>query len=159
MLKVWENNIFTLVTDEETLKSYLNGTKSIRVNNGNIYVVPDNGTLKDFGYAEYGTFKQNRGVQEGREFAESGLAMVLEHTETKPARHLGEISDKKVYELGVNVWGFDYIKEPVLVVAGLRSVKSLFFDWLGVFGLEWDLDSGYAFAVLNKSAEGASQKS
>ena len=145
------------VTDEETLKSYLNETKSIRVNNGDIYVVPDNETLKDFGYAEYGTFKQ--GVQKGREFAESGLARVLEHTKEESARYLGEISDSKVYKLGVNVRGFDSVKDPVLMVVGLYSNRNSNDYRLGVFGDGWCGKGGFAFGVLDPSAEGASQKS
>jgi hypothetical protein len=94
------------IIDEKTLKSYLKSSNKV---NG-IWLL-DN----DFGYAPYGTFKQ--GVQDSGDFAESGLAKVIEHSENP--EKLKEISSKTNYPDGVNVWGFDAVNQQVLRVVTL----------------------------------------
>ena len=109
------------ITNEAELKAYLNGCRKV---NG-IYL-GDN----DFGFAPYEAFK--RGVQESGTFTEGGLARLLEHSDEKTAHNLGEISSSENYPAGVNVWGFDEVKEPALRVLALNS------DW----GLDRRLDVG-----------------
>ena len=141
------------ITNEQILKSYLKADKKV---NG-IYLL-DN----DSGFAPYDSF--TRGVQDCDTFAQGGLARVLEHTPEKVAEQLRAIASPKFYKRGVNVWGFGDVKEPVLKVVGLDSGRSLGGRRLGVVGYGWSDDgdggggnSGYAFGVLDKSAEGASQ--
>ena len=67
------------IIDGKTLKTYLQGIKPIKVNKGKVYIVPNRKGMKDFGYAEYDSFKQ--GAQESATFAQGGLARILEHTE------------------------------------------------------------------------------
>jgi len=55
----------------------------------------------DFGFAPYETF--NLGEQDSGDFAEGGLARVLEHTESKVATKLKEMTSKKYFENGVMV--------------------------------------------------------
>lgn len=124
------------ITNEQVLKSFLKADKKV---NG-IWLL-DN----DFGYAPYETFKQ--GVQDGGDFAEGGLARVLEHTE-KTAENLKEIASKRNYPKGVNVWGFDSVNQPVLRVASLGSGWPLDCGLLGVVGRWDDYDYGCAFGVL-----------
>lgn len=147
-----ENGVFTntKIIDEEELKGFLDRVRKV---NG-IYLL-DNG----IGFAPYESFNQS--IQDSGDFAESGLARVLEHTEEESAPNLREISSTKFYPNGVNVLGFDSVREPVLRVSALGS------DWddhgLGVSGDCYG-DSvgndriGYAFGVLNETAEGSSQK-
>ena len=55
----------------------------------------------------------------------------------------------------MNVWDFDDVKKPILKVVSLLSDRYIVGDRLGVGGSDWgDGNSGYAFGVLNKSAEG-----
>lgn len=134
------------IADEQVLKSFLKADKKV---NG-IWLL-DN----DFGYAPYETFV--RGVQDGGDFAEGGLARVLEHTE-KTAENLKEIASKKNYSRGVNVWGFDSVNQPVLRVASLDSSRYLANRQLLVDGNNWlDYDDGFAFGVLD-SAKGTAKK-
>lgn len=140
-----------LIIDEKILKNYLNESKKV---NG-IYLYENNSIIKDFGFAPYETFKQ--GVQDAGDFVESGLARVLEHTE-KTAEKLKEIASKENYSGGVEVWGFDSVNEPVLRVAGLDSGLIRTYGRLGVVGDYCYGYYGFAFGVLDKSAEGASQK-
>lgn len=136
----------TKETDESALKSLL---KKCTKFNG-IYL-GENG----FGFAPYETFKQ--GVQESEEFAEGGLARLLEHSEGKAAENLRAISSPKFYRRGVNVINFDKVKEPVSRVVGLLSDRGLDNGGLDVGG-GWDDDSGgYAFGVLNPG-EASAQK-
>lgn len=127
--------------DEKTLKRLINNARKV---NG-IYVAEN-----DFGFAPYGTFQ--RGVQEGGDFAEGGLARVLEHTEGNKAENLGIITSPKFYKKGVDVYGFGEVKEPVSRVAGLGSGGSL--------GVRLVVDGGYwggngcAFGALD--SDGAS---
>ncbi|MEK6840752.1 MAG: hypothetical protein AABX79_02245 [Nanoarchaeota archaeon] len=126
------------VTDEKTLKSMLNNAKK---ENG-IWLLPN-----DFGFAPYETFQQ--GVQDCDSFTESGLARLLEHTEEKAAGSLREIASPKFYKRGINVFGFDSVKEPVLRVAGLASGRGLGDDGLDVVGYDFvDGGGGLAFGVL-----------
>ena len=100
----------------------------------------------DFGFAPYETFK--RGVQDCDSFVQGGLARVLEHTQEEQAKNLRTIASPKFYKRGVNVWGFDDVKEPVLRVVGLDSGRVLGDGRLGVDGGWGDYDNGYAFGVL-----------
>ncbi len=148
------------ITDEKTLKSFLSRAKPVKVGKGNIYIVsngeimgPDGKPLKDFGYAEYGTFGLD--VQESKAFAEGGLARVLEHTETT-AKNLRAISSKDNYRYDVNVWGYEPSTKPILRVASLDSGRVS--GRLDVDGYGWLGGDGYAFGVLDRSAEGACKK-
>lgn len=142
-----------IITDEKTLKKYLDNVKKI---NG-IYRLP-NGKLegiRDCSFVPYGSFKQ--GVQSGEDFARSGLARGLESVDGKIAQNLEIISSDENYPEGVNVFGFD--PENEVRVVGLDSGRSLAYWRLHVGGVGWDdSDGGYAFGVLNKSAEGTSPK-
>ena len=135
----------TEITNEKELKKMLNGVKEV---NG-IYLIDDK-----VGFAPYESF--NQGVQDADTFAESGLARVLEHTEEKVAKNLREIASPKNYKRGVNVFGFDSVKEPVSKVASLYSGGVIDVNWLGVDGSDWYVD-GCAFGVLNENTEGVSQ--
>lgn len=138
------------ISDEQTLKSYLN--KSKKVNGIWLY----NGeNARDFGVAPYETFE--RGVQDGGKFAEGGLARILEHTREKVAKNLKVISSSKNYPKGVNVWGFDEVREPVsrvgvnvLRVAVLYSGRSFIglapYDGLSISG-SWIDPNGFAFGM------------
>jgi len=127
------------ITDVITLKSFLDKSKKV---NG-IYLCEN-----DFGFASYETFK--KGVQESGDFAESGLARILEHTKEKTAEKLKKISSKKNYPIGVNVCRFDSVNKPILGVAGLFSGRGLDVRLLGFDGNDWLGDYlGYAFGVLN----------
>ena len=154
------------IIDEKILKSYLNGAKKV---NG-IYLVE---SPRDFGFAPYETFSQ--GVQDSKEFAEGGLARLLEHSEGKVAENLKEISSPKFYPREVNVFGFDKVKEPVLRVAYLDSIGFFGDGGLHVSGDDsgdgWDDDrlflhgdirvddvGGCAFGVFSENAEGVSPK-
>jgi len=130
------------IMDEEILKNYLN--KSKKINGIWLYNGKD---ARDFGFASYETFKQ--GVQECDSFAKSGLARLLEHTKEKTAGNLREIAPPKFYKRGVNVRGFDSVKEPILRVAGLVSIRGFDDYRLNVDGDIWDEDEdGFAFGVL-----------
>lgn len=93
------------ITDKRVLKSYLNGTKPKRVGRGKIYIVSNSETLRDFGFAEYGTFGVDNGFY-GRHdwelFLKGGLAKVLEHTEGE-AKNLKVISSFKIHANGGGV--------------------------------------------------------
>ncbi len=135
------------IINEKILKSYLNKTKKIN----NIYICKNN-----LGFAPYETFKQ--GVQDYDTFSRGGLARGLEHTKEEIAKNLKQISSPEFYKKGVNVWGFGEVKEPILRVASLGSDRCLGGVKLIVYGDLWDnYSDGYAFGVLDKSAEGASQ--
>ena len=126
----------TTETDENALKQLLDGATEV---NG-IYLIND-----DMAFAPYESFKT--GVQEGRKFAEGGLARALEHTEAKVAESLEKIASKGFYPRGVNVWRFDGSKKPISRVASLSSVR-FHVDWLNVDGYDWnDNYDGCAFGV------------
>jgi len=139
-----------LITDESKLKSLLDNATKVEVGKAHIYLA-DNGLA----FAEYDSFEQ--GVQENQAFAKGGLARVLEHSE-KPAESLAKISSPESYKQGVNVWSFEPTKELTVRVAGLFSLRGSDVGQLFVDGNGWyDYSHGYAFGVLNQSAEGASQ--
>jgi len=135
-----QDGIFTnsQITDESSLKKMLNGAKKV---NG-IYLINDK-----MAFAPYESFKL--GVQESGKFAEGGLARALENTEEKVAKNLKEISSSEFYERGVNVWGFESVKEPISRVVSLDSDWNLAgFDRLVVDGGDWyGSFNGYAFGV------------
>ncbi|MBS3151401.1 hypothetical protein J4443_03430, partial [Candidatus Woesearchaeota archaeon] len=90
-------------------------------------------------------------------FTEGGLARLLEHSDEKTAHNLGEISSSENYPAGVNVWGFDEVKEPVLRVSALYS------DWdfgrrLVVDGGRGDYRRGYAFGVQKTGEASRAEK-
>jgi len=138
----------TTELNEKNLKNLIN--KSEKVNG--IYILP-NGTVegvKDFAFAPYESFET--GVQESGKFAEGGLARALEHTSEKVAKKLKEISSSDFYKLGVNLGGFESVKEPVLRVANLGS------SWnarrgnllVSCHDLNGNDNFGYAFGVKSK---------
>jgi hypothetical protein len=126
------------ITDEKTLKSFLNADRKV---NG-IYLL-DN----DMGFAPYDSFV--RGVQGCDTFAQGGLARVLEHTSEKEAKKFRAIASPKFYKKGVNVWGFDNVKEPILRVVSLISYRNFAGDNLKVYGGDSDGNNvGFAFGVF-----------
>jgi hypothetical protein len=131
--------------DEQMLKSFLNGVKPCKVGNGNIYLVPNSETLRNFGFAEYASFSQ--GVQDCNTFAESGLAKVLEHAEK--AQNLSAIADVENYSQGVNVFDFSAVSSPVVKVAGLLSGEFVRRSWLLVSGYGLSSSRCHAFGVLD----------
>src|SRR3989344_4107740 len=138
----------TKEVDESVLKSLLNKCEKV---NG-IWLYQDNEPeLIDFAYTEYETFKN--GFQDSRDFSESGLARLLEHTCESSAPNLREISSAENYPNGVKVFGFDSVKEPVLRVAGLYSYGS----GLRVDGGLGD-GGGYAFGVRSTDSLGVVEK-
>lgn len=132
------------ITDEQTLKSFLN--KAEKVNGIWLYNRED---ARDFGFAPYETFKQ--GVQDCDSFAEGGLARLLEHKE-KTAESLKEIASPKFYKRGVDVFGFDSVKKPVLRIADLGSSRDFDSGRLDVYVDDWEgYMSGFAFGVTGTS--------
>lgn len=87
------------ITNERILMQLLNG---IEETNG-IYLVEDNTSLRDFGYAPYKSF--TRGIQGCDAFTRGGLARLLEHTKEEVAKNLREIVSPKLSDPGVDVWG------------------------------------------------------
>ena len=143
----------TKETDKSTLISLLG--KCTKVNGIYLYQ-GDDPQLRDFGVAPYETFEQ--GVQDCDTFARSGLARVLEHTEKDVANSFKEIASPRFYKRGVNVFGFDEVKKPIQKVAALLFYRRVGSGMLFVDGYGWNDDyGGFAFGVLKKSAEGASQ--
>lgn len=129
--------INTTLTDEGSLKQLLNNAEKV---NG-IYLL-DGGVA----FAPYQSFET--GVQDCDTFAQGGLARALEHTREKIAPKLRKIASPKLYKEGVNVWGFDAVKEPIQSVASLNSNRNLVGDRLHVDGDDWDgYDYGHAFGV------------
>lgn len=98
----------TQETDGKVLKGMLNNVKK---QNG-IYLINN-----QVAFAPYESFQT--GVQYSGDFAQGGLARALEHSKEKSARSLGEISSKKFYPNGVNVFNFDKTRDPHSSVAGL----------------------------------------
>lgn len=128
----------TRETDESKLKQMLNQCEKIN----EIYLGEN-----DFGFVPYETFET--GVQDSGTFIRGGLARSLEHTKEKVAENLGEITSRKNYKRGVNVWGFDEVSEPILKVASLYSGRLFVGVGLGVGGDYWGgYDDGCAFGVL-----------
>lgn len=110
------------ITDEAKLKARLDRCREV---NG-IYL-GDN----DFGFAPYETF--GSGIQDSGDFAEGGLAKVLEHTDERTAPNFRNISSSGNYPRGVNIWGLEPVKEPALRISALNSNWDLG-HWLGVCG-------------------------
>ncbi len=131
------------ITDKQVLISSFINSKKV---NG-IWIC-DNKDILDFGFAPYETFEM--GVQDGGKFVEGGLARILEHTIEKTAKNLKAISSFKNYPNGVNVWGFNPVKEPVLRVADLGSSWSSDgrVERLGVYGDSYGGPDKYTFGVL-----------
>jgi hypothetical protein len=129
------------IADEKILKSLLSADRKV---NG-IWLL-DN----DFGYAPYETFKE--GIQEGGDFAEGGLARVLEHTE-KTAEKLKEMTSRENYPKGVEVSGFGSDERPGSRVVSLGSGTGLNYGSLQVRGSQWYEEFkciGYAFGILDE---------
>lgn len=125
----------TQITNENDLKQLLNGVKKV---NG-IYLLND-----EIGFAPYESFEI--GVQDYDTFVQGGLARVLEHTPKKAAENLRTIASSKFYPRGINVFGFDKVKEPVSRVADLGSYCDD--GGLVVDGVNWVGDNlGYALGV------------
>ena len=140
------------VISEQVLKSHLNGAE--KINGIWLYNGQDS---RDFGFAPYESF--TRGAQDCETFSQGGLARLFEHTKEKIAGNLKEISSPKFYRRGVDVWGFDEVKEPTLRVAGLNSNRGLGGDRLCVYGGNWiDGRGGVAFGVLQETSEAGSPK-
>ena len=135
------------IIDDKYLIGLLKGAKPIKIGNANLYVVGDTDQLKDFAYAEYGTFQGD--VQDNTTFAQGGLARALEHTEEPKARKLERIASPELYKEGVRVRYFEPVSSPVLRVAVLLSSRDG--DWLDVDGSDWYGGLGCAFGVLDKS--------
>jgi hypothetical protein len=144
-----EEGVFTNTqeTDKEALKGMLDRAKRV---NG-IYLL-DNSVA----FAPYETFET--GVQEAGKFAKDGLARALEHTTEQVAENLRTISDSKHYKLGVDVCGFNPVEQPISRIVSLCSDRHVDGHRLFVDG-SWVNYRGYAFGVLDESAEGASRKS
>jgi|SRR3989338_283527 len=142
---VWAN-LQSPTTDEKELNQLINSAQKV---NG-IYFLA-NGSA----FAPYDSFEQ--GVQEHGDFVEGGLARSLEGTRERKAQKLEVIANPKLYKHGVNVWGFESVKKPVIAVASLVSYGGdgrLFV--LG--GNLYDNDFGYAFGVREDDAEGVARK-
>lgn len=134
------------ITDEKILKylldgGFINDVFFDKAENVNGIYLGEN----DFGFAPYETFE--KGIQDSGKFAEGGLARILEHTMRKVAKNLKAISSSKNYPNGINVWGFDEVKKPVLRVASLYCDGLLDNNGLRIDG-DWSGDNGYAFGVL-----------
>ena len=79
----------------------------------------------------------------------------MEHTK-KPAKVLKGISSKRNYPDGVNVYGFDAVRDPVFRVAALDSYGGV--GRLNVSG-DWSDDYlGCAFGVLKETSEAGAKK-
>ena len=116
---VWINpltdSVGDIIQDEKKLKERLNGIEKV---NG-IYLLHE-----DTSFVPYNSFEQ--GVQEHSKFLEGGLARGLVHTPDKKADTLSPIANGVEYPRGVNVFGFDSVKEPLLKVVSLGSDRNIF---------------------------------
>jgi hypothetical protein len=132
------------IIDEETLKSFLKSDKKV---NG-IYLLDDN---THFAFVPYESF--TRDVQDSGDFARGGLARGLEYVAGEEAPILKQMSAKENYPKGVNVGGYDSVKEPVLKVACLSSSRDIGDVRLLVDGSDWsDISKGYAFGLVKEAA-------
>jgi hypothetical protein len=147
---VWANPLDAqgmLVEDENVLKKRLKNCRKIGVRNGNHIYIGNGG----FGFAEYGTF--DLGKQSEEDFANGGLARVLENTSEPVATNLRAIADKSNYENGVRVMSFEPVKSSILRVVSLCSGGGDFYCQLCVSG-DYGENSraaecgGYAFGGL-----------
>ncbi|MDD5132832.1 MAG: hypothetical protein PHD81_04170 [Candidatus Nanoarchaeia archaeon] len=135
------------ITDEKVLKSYLD--KSKKVNGIYLYEGKD---MRDFGFAPYDTFKQ--GLQDAIDFANGGLARVLEHTEETALNlenmaksYPNRVMDKSLPSR-VNVVEFDSVTVPVLRVVSLDSGRDFVNGKLSVGGYDLNCEGGFAFGIL-----------
>ncbi len=88
------------ITDESKLATMLNGLKPKKIRNGKIYLGKN-----DFGFAEYTSFVQ--GIMSPYDFAEGGLARIIEHTE-ESALSLRTITSQNDFDSEIQVSGFKY---------------------------------------------------
>ncbi|HLG31091.1 MAG TPA: hypothetical protein VI387_12845 [Candidatus Brocadiales bacterium] len=113
---VWINPLTddkgNIMIDDKKLENSLNGVRKV---NG-IYLLDG-----DTSFVPYGSFE--RGVQEHGKFLEGELARGLVHASGKKADTLSPIANDTEYPKGVNVWGFDSVKKPVVRVVGLYSFR------------------------------------
>jgi len=144
----------TQVTDGKELKKLRDKAKKV---NG-IWIL-ENGKVegvRDFGFAPYETFDRQKDGIDYVAFADGGLARVLEHTQEKTAKNLKAIASPENYKRGVDVWGFDDVKEPKAGVVGLGSNGCVDRGGLYVSGNSWI--GGYygcAPGVLTSASQGA----
>jgi len=128
-----------ILIDEKKLEDLLDKGKKV---NG-IYLCKN-----DFGFAPYETFKQ--GAQDYDTFIAGGLARLLEHTKEKTARNLSIVASSKFYKKGVNVFGFDKVKNSILRIASLGSNRDVG-SRLDISG-DWDDGCyGFAFGIIKYS--------
>lgn len=152
---VWINPLIdtagNIIQDGKELEESLSKVKKVN----EIYLF-DGGTS----FVPYGSFEQ--GVQEHGKFLESGLARGLIHTSDKNANTLSQIANDAEYPRGVNVWGFEPVKEPLVRVVSLGSGRNLDGGRLDVGG-GWDGNSnssslGCAFGGLVSGEASTTQK-
>jgi len=137
------------ITDMNVLKAQRDKAERVKAKNGNVFI-GSNG----FSFAEYGSF--TRDVQEAEQFEKEGLALALENTKGPTAKNLSLIADKSNYPAGVNVWGFDASKEPILRVVSLYSYRGILGGRLDVDGNYWnDAYDGYAFGGFDSGEASA----
>ncbi len=140
--------------DNKTLKSYLDKVEPIKIGKGKVYIVPDSENLRDFGFAEYDSFKT--GVQNCDTFVKGGLARVLEHTKDE-AKNLRKITSIEFYEGGISVRNFNSYQSTHLVI-GLLT-KEIFSNYLEVYyDSDYYCNRGLVFGVLEKDIENVSKK-
>jgi len=138
-----QDGVFTNTNEinESNLKQLLNGAKET---NG-IYFINN-----QIAFMPYESFET--GVQDVDTFAEGGLARGLEHVSGKIAPKLREIASSKFYKRGVNVWGFESTKKPVLRVATFGS-GDFGSGELSVDGSWYGSGDGHAFGVCNSEKD------
>jgi|GEM_PF-2159948 len=110
---------------------------------GNIYIL-DRRTA----FIPYDFFKQ-REYQEQREFAEGALSRGLEHTDKTIAKNLNSLSDKTSFPMGVRLFGFNSVSEPVARIISLAS-DGVENDGLKVYSLPEDDCYGYLIGIQDK---------
>ncbi|MBI2628604.1 hypothetical protein HYW74_00795, partial [Candidatus Pacearchaeota archaeon] len=83
----------------------------------------------------------------------------LEHTNEISAKNLGEMGSKNNYKLGVNVFEFDKVENPLLRVVSLYSDRLFDGYRLVVNGSNsFGLRGGVAFGVLDNDTVGVAPK-
>ena len=125
-------------------------SKAKKVNG--LYIVSDT-----VAYAPYESFERN--IQGAEKFVEGGLARALEHTRGRKAKKLAVISSPGFYQLGVDVWGFEPVSQPVAKVVSLLSYRGVSGRRLSVGGDDWGgYDGGSAFGVRRDAGEASAAK-
>jgi hypothetical protein len=104
-----------VITNRHILERYLNGTEPIKLKKGKIWIVQDREKLRDFGFADYDSFE--KGIQSGKDFAEGGLARVLEHTR-RTAETLRRMAS---FYKEVNVFPFNKVDKNKLGIMKMGS--------------------------------------